>query len=334
MPFNADRYWGDIIKEMLNESGKKFTPQEYSEAQNREYWIKRSEELDKVTKKLEKQVMKEMSELYARTFREIAKETNDFLMKYATDNKVDFNTVNQLITPIELSEYTEKMEQLRAMYRDTKSEYILREIKELEARKTITRLQALQDSINIELCKTAHEFQMTLEDVMTGMFTEQYKHVAELLGDMRPVIPGEAIKKIIEYPYHGKMFADSVWDNKKNLLINYINKNLTIGIIRGDSVQKMARQLRDDLGVFYYQAERLIRTETNYAMNQAHLQGYKDSEVVEKYEILAYVDKRTSKICKKMDRKIFKLTEAQVGENYPPFHPNCRTTVIPVLEDW
>ena len=62
MPFNTDRYWGDIIKEMLNESGKKFTPQEYSEAQNREYWIKRSEELDKVTKKLEKQVMKEMSE--------------------------------------------------------------------------------------------------------------------------------------------------------------------------------------------------------------------------------------------------------------------------------
>jgi SPP1 gp7 family putative phage head morphogenesis protein len=116
------------------------------------------------------------------------------------------------------------------------------------------------------------------------------------------------------------MFADSVWENKKTLL-NHINKNMTIGIIRGDSVQKMARKLRDDLGVSYYQAERLVRTETNYAMNQAHLQGYKDSEVVEKYEVLAYIDKRTSKICKRMDGKTFKLSEAQVGVNYPPFHP-------------
>jgi SPP1 gp7 family putative phage head morphogenesis protein len=242
-------------------------------------------------------------------------------MKYATDNKLDLATVNQLITPIELSEYTEKMEQLRAMYRDTKSEYILREIKELEARMTITRFQALQDSINVELCKVTHEFQMTLEDTLIGLFTEQYKEASEMLGIMNPTIPTEAIKKIIEYPYHGKMFADSVWDNKKNLLINHINKNLTIGIIRGDSVQKMSKQLMKDLDVLYWQAERLIRTETNYTMNQAHLQGYKDSEVVEKYEVLAYIDKRTSKICKRMDRKTFKLSEAQVGVNYPPFHP-------------
>lgn len=333
MPFNTDRYWGDVIRELLNKSGKKYTPQEYSEAQNRMYWEKRSEELDKVAKKVEKQVMKEMTDLYAQAFREISKDTNDFLMKYATDNKLDYNTVNQLITPIELSEYNEKMEKLRAMYRDTNSEYILREIKELEARRTITRLQALQDSINIKLCETAHEFQMTLEDVMTGMFTECYKDASEMLGIMSPNIPDEAIKKIIEYPYHGKMFADSVWENKKTLL-NHINKNMTIGIIRGDSVQKMARKLRDDLGVSYYQAERLVRTETNYAMNQAHLQGYKDSEVVDQYEILAYIDKRTSKICKQMDRKMFPLSKAQVGVNYPPFHPNCRTTVIPVLEDW
>jgi SPP1 gp7 family putative phage head morphogenesis protein len=186
---------------------------------------------------------------------------------------------------------------------------------------TITRFQALQDSINIELCKVTHEFQMTLEDTLIGLFTEQYKEASEMLGIMNPTIPTETIKKIIEYPYHGKMFADSVWDNKKNLLINHINKNLTIGIIRGDSVQKMSKQLMKDLDVLYWQAERLIRTETNYAMNQAHLQGYKDSEVVEKYEVLAYIDKRTSKICKRMDGKTFKLSEAQVGVNYPPFHP-------------
>ena len=315
---SKEKYWGDLIREMYQALKKRLPT---SEEMNEAYWKLRTDEIDKTVAKLQKEVYKEMAQAYVETFREIAKETNNFLMKYATDNKLDLATVNQLITPVELSEYTEKMEQLRAMYRDTKSEYILREIKELEARMTITRFQALQDSINIELCKVTHEFQMTLEDTMIGLFTEQYKEASEMLGIMNPTIPTEAIKKIIEYPYHGKMFADSVWDNKKNLLINHINKNLTIGIIRGDSVQKMSKQLMKDLGVLYWQAERLIRTETNYAMNQAHLQGYKDSEVVEEYEILAYIDKRTSKICKRMDGKTFKLSEAQVGVNYPPFHP-------------
>ena len=328
---SKEKYWGDLIREMYQALKKRLpTTEEMNEA----YWKLRTDEIDKTVAKLQKEVYKEMAQAYVETFREIAKETNDFLMKYATDNKLDLATVNQLITPIELSEYAEKMEQLRAMYRDTKSEYILREIKELEARMTITRFQALQDSINIELCKVTHEFQMTLEDTMIGLFTEQYKEASEMLGIMNPTIPTETIKKIIEYPYHGKMFADSVWDNKKNLLINHINKNLTIGIIRGDSVQKMSKQLMKDLDVLYCQAERLIRTETNYAMNQAHLQGYKDSEVVEKYEILSYIDKRTSNVCKKMDGKKFPLSKAIVGKNYPPFHPNCRTTVIPVLEDW
>ena len=294
---SKEKYWGDLIREMYQALKKRLpTTEEMNEA----YWKLRTDEIDKTVAKLQKEVYKEMAQAYVETFREIAKETNNFLMKYAADNKIDLTTVNQLITPVELSEYNEKMEQLRAMYRDTKSEYILREIKELEARMTITRLQALQDSINIELCKVTHEFQMTLEDTLIGLFTEQYKEASELLGVMNPTIPTEAIKKIIEYPYHGKMFADSVWDNKKNLLINHINKNLTIGIIRGDSVQKISKQLMKDLDVLYWQAERLIRTETNYAMNQAHLQGYKDSEVVEKYEVLAYIDKRTSKICKRM----------------------------------
>ena len=174
---------------------------------------------------------------------------------------------------------------------------------------------------------------MTLEDTLIGLFTEQYKEVSELLGIMAPVINREAIKTIIEYPYAGKMFSDRIWDNK-DALVKHIKQNLTAGIIRGDSIQKMSRQLKKDLNVLYYQAERLVRTETNYAMNQGHLKGYADSGVVEKYEFLAAIDSRTSKLCKKQNGKVYKLSEATVGVNYPPVHCNCRSTVIPVLEDW
>ena len=308
-----DKYWGPLS--------------------NKSYWLKRSEELDKVAKMTEKEVMKKLSALYRDAFRSIEKEVNDFMMKYAVDHKLDYATVTQMLTPIDLAEYNEKIQELHAMYRDTKSEYIKIEIERLKARSKITRLRALQDAINVELCKVTHEYQMTLEDTLIGLFSDQYTKACELMGVMAPGIPREAIKKIIEYPYAGKMFSDRIWDNK-DALVKYIQQDLTVGIIRGDSIQKMARQLKKDLNVLYYQAERLVRTETNYAMNQAHLKGYKDSGVVEKYEFLAAHDKRTSKLCRDLDGEMFELSKAVVGENYPPLHPNCRSTVVPVLEDW
>ena len=308
-----DKYWGPLS--------------------NKSYWLKRSEELDKVAKMTEKEVMKKLSALYRDAFRSIEKEVNDFMMKYAVDHKLDYATVTQMLTPIDLAEYNQKIEELYAMYRDTGSEYIKIEIDRLNARAKITRLQALQDAINVELTKVTHEYQMTLEDTLIGLFTEQYKEVSELLGIMAPVINREAIKTIIEYPYAGKMFSDRIWDNK-DALVKHIKQNLTAGIIRGDSIQKMSRQMKKDLNVLYYQAERLVRTETNYAMNQGHLKGYKDSGVVEKYEFLAAIDSRTSKLCKNQNGKVYKLSDATVGVNFPPLHPHCRSTVIPVLEDW
>ena len=308
-----DKYWGPLS--------------------NKSYWLKRSEELDKVAKKVEKEVMKELSALYREAFRSIEKEVNDFMMKYAEDHKLDYTTVTQMLTPIDLAEYNEKIQELHAMYRDTKSEHIKIEIDRLNARAKITRLQALQDAINVELTKVTHEYQMTLEDTLIGLFTEQYKEVSELMGVMAPVINREAIKTIIEYPYAGKMFSDRIWDNK-DALVKHIHQNLTVGIIRGDSVQKMARQLKKDLNVLYYQAERLVRTETNYAMNQGHKKGYEDSGVVEKYEFLAAIDSRTSKLCRDKDGKVFKLKDSKVGVNFPPLHPHCRSTIIPVLKDW
>lgn len=308
-----DKYWGPLS--------------------NKSYWLKRSEELDKVAKMTEKEVMKKLSALYRDAFRSIEKEVNDFMMKYAVDHKLDYATVTQMLTPIDLAEYNQKIEELYAMYRDTGSEYIKIEIDRLNARAKITRLQALQDAINVELTKVTHEYQMTLEDTLIGLFTEQYKEASELLGIMAPVINREAIKTIIEYPYAGKMFSDRIWDNK-DALVKHIKQNLTAGIIRGDSIQKMSRQLKKDLNVLYYQAERLVRTETNYAMNQGHLKGYADSGVVEKYEFLAAIDSRTSKLCKNQNGKVYKLSDAVVGVNFPPLHPHCRSTVIPILEDW
>ena len=54
---------------------------------------------------------------------------------------------------------------------------------------------------------------------------------------------------------------------------------------------------------------------------------------MEKYEILATLDGRTSEICRDMDGKVFGIKDYEVGTTAPPFHPNCRSTTVPYFDD-
>ena len=66
--------------------------------------------------------------------------------------------------------------------------------------------------------------------------------------------------------------------------------------------------------------------------NDYDIKGYKTAGI-EKYQILTAIDDRTCEECKKLDGKIFKVSEAKSGINVPPFHPGCRCTTIAYFED-
>ena len=76
-----------------------------------------------------------------------------------------------------------------------------------------------------------------------------------------------------------------------------------------------------------------MRTEITNTYNQATLQGYKESGIVKQYEYLATLDLRTSAICADLDNDVFDIDKAVVGLNYPPMHPNCRSTTVAKFDD-
>jgi Phage Mu protein F like protein. len=52
-------------------------------------------------------------------------------------------------------------------------------------------------------------------------------------------------------------------------------------------------------------------------VEQATAEAYTDAGI-EKYQYVAVEDERTSDICQGLDGKIFLLSEAEVGVNFPP----------------
>ena len=99
----------------------------------------------------------------------------------------------------------------------------------------------------------------------------------------------------------------------------------------------MATTLKDNMSSSFNNAFRLIRTEGAFIQSTATLESYKEAqeELEEKmqYKYDAFLDDRTSKICREFNNKTFWVDDAVIGENFPPLHPNCRSTTQLIIPD-
>ncbi len=99
----------------------------------------------------------------------------------------------------------------------------------------------------------------------------------------------------------------------------------------------MAAKIEERFHVGMYKARRVVRTESNYCINQAELKGMKDAGFDE-YEFISLGEnaENVCDTCDDLDGQRFKISDATVGVNFPPMHPFCRckaTTPMETLED-
>ena len=131
----------------------------------------------------------------------------------------------------------------------------------------------------------------------------------------------------------GKTWSQRIWENISRLQ-ETLNEGLIDCIVSGKSPSELRKQLQERFGVSYSRADTLIRTEMSHIQTQAAKQRYEDYGLKE-YEILGNDDDTCgnhSVDCHKMDGKRFFYSEMSPGKNAPPFHPNCKCCIIPVVE--
>ena len=96
-------------------------------------------------------------------------------------------------------------------------------------------------------------------------------------------------------------------------------EELTQMLIQGKGVKETSKALSKRLDADLKNCIRLIHTEHSYFMEQASQKAYDELDI-DKYKILATLDKRTSEICQKLDGEVFNVKDAVIGVNMPPFH--------------
>ena len=203
----------------------------------------------------------------------------------------------------------------------------------------IDRLRALELDLQMQLTEAtngqAKGIYNTLDDVSKVSQATLASRMDKTLGLTFNAISANKMKQILMSDWSGANWSERLWKDREK-----VGKKLTEvlekGIPQGTSLQKMSRELRDITGESFNNAFRLIRTETSHIDGQVTLEGYKQASNelgLEYYEYDAFLDTRTSSICRELNGNRFKVSEAEVGVNYPPMHPNCRSTTQLVLDE-
>lgn len=131
----------------------------------------------------------------------------------------------------------------------------------------------------------------------------------------------------------GKTWSQRIWDNI-GLLTETLNEELLHIVASGKKTTELKNKLQERFGVSYSRANTLVRTEVAHIQTQAAAQRYKDYGL-ERYEIMGNEDDTCGQHgvdCHEMDGKVFYYNEMVVGKNAPPFHPNCKCAIIPVID--
>lgn len=308
------------------------------------YWKKRSEQnlLDILKNKDE--VIDELNDYYDKATKDISLSIEALYGRFSEQNNLTQKEALALIKGDEYRRWRMTMEEYLEKIEMTDSHALLLELNTLAMRKRINRLEALEAEIMAHSAILAQKEDEVISELLSDSLEQSYyksmydEYIAKdpdvlaLMEANKVRLSKASVNKVLSLPWSGKNYSENIWDN--SYFIAKKTKSLVAkNILSGTSVRDLTKELTDIYGETYkYSAERLVRTELAYVKGQADVLTYEKLKV-EEYELLAILDNRTSSICQEKDGQHFPVDKIQVGINYPPFHPNCRTTTIRYREN-
>lgn len=198
----------------------------------------------------------------------------------------------------------------------------------------LTRLEAIKKQIELRINALKIEEQTISQKAYSKIINKSYNDIQKILvkeGMLKNFskLDENVAEEILKQSFIGKNYSQRIYENVDEFALK-LRSVMGGALSSGASSQKVIRVIQERFNVGKSNAARLVRTETNYFHNQSELNSYKNGGV-EKYEFDALMDSRTSEICQSLNGKIFKLKNAVAGENFPPMHPNCRSTTLVVF---
>lgn len=314
-----------------------------------DYWEQRAIKDKKfATNKTEEYINSRLTKAYSKVSKELEEEISELYKKLDKSRALLSQSKEKLLTSSEASEIKELLkllekEKAKLLEAAELPEEIVKNIEEniklieesLKLKSTngyITHLELMNERINSLALSVANENQINMYGFLSSQYKDNYFRgvfrVQQGIGFGKDFISPnpKVVQGIIMRKFAGSSFSKRIWKDA-NKLATTLKDTLTNGLIRGESIDQMTKRLLTRIDASKSHARTLIRTESARIYEEATKESYKECGI-ENYIYLATLDRKTSLICQELDMKSFPLDKAKAGENYPPMHPNCRSTTM------
>ena len=295
------------------------------------YWSKRLQELDASLSKDEKQLFSELSKYYEQEYAALDKEIAAYYAKYGEENVIAFRTLLLELPDADKQLLLQNMDEFAKQYPEFAELLPVR-----ESIYKLNRLEGLQTSSVLQQLKIGAIEQTKFREHFEKQVLKYANYAAEKLGFGTNFyrIDSEMLQVVIGNPWcNGKDFSERIWANRE-ALAQTLQNEIANGLIRGEDYRTMSRILQQKFeNTSQKQAERLVFTEDTYLSNEAKIRPFERNAAYTHYEYLCVEDHRTCETCRALSGQTFEISKRNAGLNFPPMHPWCRCTVMPVVED-
>lgn len=294
------------------------------------YWEKRSIDVEKLIQEKNDRTVIKVNEFFEAVMKELNEQIRKIFNTYLTDSGM---SIQEALKMLNTKQTRDAYNTLKRIYERTDDPDLKQEIlNRLNAPAYASRIARIEALRNLIFCEaqsvgwyTEKILKPRMIDAYSTSFYQTHYTIQKGTGlayDFNN-LSNPAVKAAIATDWKGSNYSKRIWKNTDKLA-NDLEEILTRGLLSGISGKKMATELNKRMQSGRYEADRLIRTEVNYVAGQARLKAYEDTGA-KKYIYIATLDLRTSAVCRKLDKTIHLVKDAEVGVNFPPMHPNCRS---------
>lgn len=276
------------------------------------YWEKRQTELLKNLEKSTEPTINDLIKIYNKATSNINEEIRKIYKNYSKDSTLSKEVLNQLLNKKESEIHQKNL--LKVINSNIKDEDLKKKlITKYNAPAysyRISRLQALQDNIDVELKHIAElEEEVTKLRYIKTLDEAYYHNIYDIqkgtgYGFSFSQLDNRTMDILLKQKWVGNAnFSQRIWENSSKLN-QFLKINFTADMMTGKSVQKIAKELSEYMNVGLYNATRLVRTEVNHFANESEMLAYEECEI-DRYEFIATLDNVTCDRCASLDKKVF-----------------------------
>lgn len=295
------------------------------------YWEDRAKEIIDEESKTDYEIAQEIQRIVDEMNEDIEDEINRFYARYAMREGITLSEAKKKIDAVDVQMFQQKAKQ----YVENKdfSDKANAELRVYNTKMYVSREKLLQAQLGLIVTYAYAQIEQSMYNYMESAYYRALEQQAGILGETLQVSIND-VKTIIFTPFKGHKWSTRLWSDM-DVVRRHVQKTTRHVLLRGRHPYEFVKDLRKDTGATTYRMKGLLLTETARVQTLASKRHMLEEHGAEaEYQFVAKIDSKTSKTCRSLNKKTFKVKDMVPGVNAPPMHTYCRSAVVPYIGNW